>query len=315
MPVAYWIDPHVSRKELHLSENPFRSGFVSIIGRPNVGKSTLLNRILGEKIVITSDKPQTTRNRIQGIHNVPGAQIVFIDTPGIHQARSRLNKYMVDVAVSSIREVDLILFLVEANQKPGEQEQEIIDVLAGATAPVFLVINKVDLTEKGAVLERIAAYKDRFPFREIVPVSAGTGDGVEYLVELVRKALPEGPVYFPDDILTDVPERFIAAEIIREKVFRLTRDEIPYATAVEVDSFKEREDGGLVSIAATITVERDSQKGIIIGKKGAMLKKIGSASRVEIEKLLNTKVFLELFVRVRKDWSEDERMLKELGYT
>lgn len=298
-----------------MSDNPFRSGFVSIIGRPNVGKSTLLNRILGEKIVITSDKPQTTRNRIQGIHNVPGAQIVFIDTPGIHQARSRLNKYMVDVAVSSIREVDLILFLVEANQKPGEQEQEIIDVLAGATAPVFLVINKVDLTEKGAVLERIAAYKDRFPFREIVPVSAGTGDGVEYLVELVRKALPEGPVYFPDDILTDVPERFIAAEIIREKVFRLTRDEIPYATAVEVDSFKEREDGGLVSIAATITVERDSQKGIVIGKKGAMLKKIGSASRVEIEKLLNTKVFLELFVRVRKDWSEDERMLKELGYT
>jgi GTP-binding protein Era len=280
-----------------------------------VGKSTLLNRILGEKIVITSDKPQTTRNRIQGIHNVPGAQIVFIDTPGIHQARSRLNKYMVEVALSSIREVDLVLFLVEANQKPGEQELEIIDVLAGATAPVFLVINKVDLTEKGGVLERIAAYKDRYPFREIVPVSAGTGDGVEHLVELVREALPEGPVYFPDDILTDVPERFIAAEIIREKVFRLTRDEVPYATAVEVDSFKEREDGGLVSIAATITVERDSQKGIIIGKKGAMLKKIGSAARVEIEHLLNTKVFLELFVRVRKDWSEDARMLKELGYT
>lgn len=298
-----------------MADTPFRSGFVSIIGRPNVGKSTLLNRVLGEKIVITSDKPQTTRNRIQGIHNVPGAQIVFIDTPGIHQARSRLNRYMVEVALSSIREVDLILFLVEANQKPGEQEQEIIDVLAGATAPVFLVINKVDLTDKGRVLERIAAYKDRYPFREIVPVSAGTGDGVEHLVELVRKALPEGPVYFPDDILTDVPERFIAAEIIREKVFRLTRDEIPYATAVEVDSFKEREDGGLVSIAATITVERDSQKGIIIGKKGAMLKKIGSAARVEIEKLLNTKVFLELFVRVRKDWSEDERMLKELGYT
>lgn len=298
-----------------MTDTPFRSGFVSIIGRPNVGKSTLLNRILGEKIVITSDKPQTTRNRIQGIHNVPGAQIVFIDTPGIHQARSRLNKYMVEVALSAIREVDLILFLVEANQKPGEQEQEIIDVLAGATAPVFLVINKVDLTEKGRVLERIAAYKDRFPFREIVPVSAGTGDGVEHLVELVRKALPEGPVYFPDDVLTDVPERFIAAEIIREKVFRMTRDEIPYATAVEVDSFKEREDGGLVSIAATITVERDSQKGIIIGKKGAMLKKIGSSARNEIEKLLNTKVYLELFVRVRKDWSEDERMLKELGYT
>ncbi|RNC70086.1 MAG: GTPase Era [Desulfuromonadales bacterium] len=297
-----------------MTDSPFRSGFVSIIGRPNVGKSTLLNRVLGEKIVITSDKPQTTRNRIQGIHNLPGAQIVFIDTPGIHRATSRLNRYMVDVAVSSLREVDLILLLVEAQRAPGEQEREIIGLLAGATVPVFLVMNKIDLVEKSALLERIATYQKLYPFREIVPVSAETGDGVEMLVELVRGFLPEGPVYFPDDILTDLPERFIVAEIIREKVFRLTRDEVPYATAVEVDSFKEREDGGLVSIAATITVERDSQKGIVIGKKGAMLKRIGMNARTEIERLLDTKVFLELFVRVRKDWSEDAHMLKELGY-
>lgn len=301
-------------KENRLSVTSFRSGFVSIIGRPNVGKSTLLNRILGEKIVITSDKPQTTRNRIQGIHNLPGAQIVFIDTPGIHNAKSRLNKYMVEVALSSIKEVDLILLLVEAQRPPSEQEREIIDVLAGATAPVFLVLNKTDLAGQGAVLELIATYRDLYPFREILPVSAEAGVGVEGLVELVKSYLPEGPVYFPDDILTDLPERFIVAEIVREKVFRLTRDEIPYSTAVEVDSFKEREDGGLVSIAATITVERDSQKGIVIGKKGAMLRRIGTEARIEIERLLATKVFLELFVRVRKDWSENPKILKELGY-
>lgn len=297
-----------------MSVTAFRSGFVSIIGRPNVGKSTLLNRILGEKIVITSDKPQTTRNRIQGIHNLPGAQIVFIDTPGIHNAKSRLNRYMVEVALSSIKEVDLILLLVEAHRQPGEQEREIIDVLAGATAPVFLVLNKTDLADQGAVLALIATYRDLYPFREILPVSAEAGLGVEGLVEQVKSYLPEGPVYFPDDILTDLPERFIVAEIVREKVFRLTRDEIPYATAVEVDSFKEREDGGLVSIAATITVERDSQKGIVIGKKGAMLRRIGTEARIEIERLLATKVFLELFVRVRKDWSENPKILKELGY-
>ena len=301
-------------KENRLSVTSFRSGFVSIIGCPNVGKSTLLNRILGEKIVITSDKPQTTRNRIQGIHNLPGAQIVFIDTPGIHNAKSRLNKYMVEVALSSIKEVDLILLLVEAQRPPSEQEREIIDVLAGATAPVFLVLNKTDLAGQGAVLELIATYRDLYPFREILPVSAEAGVGVEGLVELVKSYLPEGPVYFPDDILTDLPERFIVAEIVREKVFRLTRDEIPYSTAVEVDSFKEREDGGLVSIAATITVERDSQKGIVIGKKGAMLRRIGTEARIEIERLLATKVFLELFVRVRKDWSENPKILKELGY-
>jgi len=297
-----------------LSDKPFRSGFVSIIGRPNVGKSTLLNRILGDKIVITSDKPQTTRNRIQGIHNVPGGQIVFIDTPGIHQARSRLlNRYMVETALTAVQGVDAILFLVEATAKPAAQEGLLLESLAKAEAPVVLVINKIDLVAKGQLLELIATYAGLYPFREIVPVSAGTGDGVQRLVELVYGFLPEGPPYFPDDILTDVPERFVVAEIIREKVFRLTHDEVPYSTAVVVDSFKEREDG-LISIAATINVERDSQKGIIIGRKGEMLKKIGMQARREMEQLLDAKVFLELFVRVQKDWSESPRLLKEFGY-
>ena len=297
-----------------MADKPFRSGFVSIIGRPNVGKSTLLNQILGEKIVITSDKPQTTRNRIKGIHNIPGAQIIFIDTPGIHRAKSLLNKYMVDEALASIREVDMILFLVEADCIAVSQETQILELLSKATVPVILVLNKIDLVVKETLLERIAGYARLYPFKEIVPVSALSGDGVERLVECVSASLPEGPLYFPDDILSDVPERFLVAEIIREKIFRLTHDEVPYSVAVEVESFKERPDGTLIAIAAAINVERDSQKGIIIGKKGAMLKKIGMEARLEIEKLLDTRVFLELFVKVRRDWSENPRLLKEMGY-
>jgi GTPase len=292
----------------------FHSGFVSLIGRPNVGKSTLLNRILGEKIVITSSKPQTTRNRIKGIHNVPGAQIVFIDTPGIHRATSMLNRYMVDEALAAIREVDAIIFLVEADAPAGGDEAMILELLSEVKIPVILAINKIDLTPKEKLLESIGRYARLYPFREIIPVSALSGDGVELIVDNVRNCLPIGPVYFPDDILTDVPERFIVAEMIREKIFRLTRDEIPYSIAVEVESFKERPDGSLVSISAAINVERDSQKGIIIGRKGEMLKKIGTQARREIEQLLDTKVFLELFVRVRKDWSENPRLLKEFGY-
>jgi GTP-binding protein Era len=286
---------------------------VAIVGRPNVGKSTLLNSILGEKIVITSDKPQTTRNRIQGIHNLPGGQIVFVDTPGVHRARSRLNRSMVETALSSIKEVDVIFLLVEADLPPSGEERSIAEILAETDIPVFLVINKIDLVEKERLLQRIAAYSVMHPFREIVPVSALTGDGVKRLVELAFAVLPEGPAYFPDDIITDLPERFIVAEIVREKVFRLTRDEVPYSVAVTIDSFKERPDG-LVEITASILVERDSQKGIIIGKRGAMLKRIGSDARREIEGLLDTRVFLELFVTVRKDWSENPRLLKELGY-
>jgi GTP-binding protein Era len=296
-----------------MSETKFRSGFVAIVGRPNVGKSTLLNKILGEKIVITSDKPQTTRNRIQGIHNVPGGQIVFIDTPGIHKAKSRLNKFMVDEALSAVQGVDVILYLVDGSADPAKETSMIKDVLGNVDAPVILVLNKIDLFPKNDLLERLLCYGEVYPFKEIIPVSAFSGDGVEQLVQLVHGLLPEGPCYFPDDILTDLPERFIVAEIIREKIFRLTRDEVPYSVAIVIDSFKEREDG-LVSIQATINVERDSQKGIVIGKKAEMLKKIGSQARQEIERLLDTKVFLELFVRVSSEWSENSRLLKEFGY-
>lgn len=296
-----------------MTDKSFRSGFVSIVGRPNVGKSTLLNRIVGEKVAITSEKPQTTRNRIQGIKNFTGGQAIFIDTPGIHRAKSLLNRYMVEAALSSLKEVDVVLVLVEGADDPGRQESFLLELLRGVALPVFLVINKIDQVKKEALLQRIEQYRKLFSFKEIVPVSALKGDGVDLLMELVASHLPEGPQYFPDDILTDVPERFIAAEIVREKIFRLMRDEVPYSVAVEVESFKEREDG-LVSISAAINVERDSHKGIIIGKGGEMLKKIGIQARRDLERLLQSKVYLELYVRIRRDWSEDKRQLKELGY-
>lgn len=288
------------------------SGFVSIIGRPNVGKSTLLNSIIGEKIVITSDKPQTTRNRIQGIHNIPDGQIVFIDTPGIHAGRSRLNKSMVDVARSAISGVDLLLLVVDVTNQADAAF--VGDILKKVTTPVVLVLNKVDLLpDKNMVLDKIAAWSLLHPFKEIVPISAGSGDGVEHLVSVITGYLPEGPAMFPDDILTDMPEKFIVAEMIREKVFRLTRDEVPYSTAVVVESFIERENG-VIAISAAIMLERDTQKGIIIGKRGEMLKRIGSQARQDIERLLATRVFLELFVKVVENWSERPSKLRELGY-
>ena len=296
-----------------MTTQPFHSGFVAIVGRPNVGKSTLLNAILGEKIVITSDKPQTTRNRIQGIHNVPAGQIVFVDTPGVHRAKSRLNRSLVDTAMEAIQGVDVILFLVEANSSPASEKEMIAELLTGVTVPVFLVINKVDLVDKGRLLQAMEAYNTLFPFQEIVPVAAQKGDGVEHLVEVVCRYLPVGPAYFPDDILTDLPERFVVAEMIREKVFRLTHDEVPYSVAVQVESFTERP-SGLIAIAASIIVERDSQKGIVIGKRGEMLKRIGTAARLEIERFLAGKVFLELFVKVSRDWSDNPQKLKEFGY-
>lgn len=296
-----------------MTDNTFHSGYVSIVGRPNVGKSTLLNSILGEKLVITSDKPQTTRNRIQGIHNMPGAQIVFIDTPGVHRARSSFNKAMVDVALSSIGEVNLVLFVVEAIQPFGDKEKIVIDALRGTNIPVILVLNKIDLLTEGALLETIRTCGETYPFCDIFPVSALKGQGVQRLLELVKSTLPQGTPYFPDDILTDLPERFVAAEMIREKIFRLTKEEVPYSVAITIDSFKEKPDG-LVAIAATIHVERDSQKGIVIGKGGRMLKRIGTEARKEIENFLQTRVFLELFVRVSRDWSENRKMLEEFGY-
>lgn len=295
-----------------MKNEKFTSGFVSIVGRPNVGKSTLLNCIIGEKIVITSDKPQTTRNRIQGIHNIPGGQIVFIDTPGIHAGRSRLNRSMVDAARSAISGVDLLLLVVEATT--AADAELIADILKKVTLPVILVLNKIDLlSDKNQVLKKIADWSALYPFKEIVPVSAGRSDGVAYLVTVISGYLPEGPAMFPDDILTDMPEKFIVAEMIREKVFRLTRDEIPYSTAVVVESFVERENG-VIAISAAIMLERDTQKGIVIGKKGEMLKKIGSQARSDIERLLDTRVFLELFVKVVENWSERPSKLIELGY-
>ena len=295
-----------------MKNNNFKSGFVSIIGRPNVGKSTLLNAIIGEKIVITSDKPQTTRNRIQGIHNIPFGQIVFIDTPGIHAGRSRLNKSMVDVARSAISGVDLMLLVVDAT---AQADADFVhDILKKVTITVVLVLNKIALlSDKNLVLKKIADWSALHPFKEIVPISAGRNDGVEHLVSVISNYLPEGPAMFPDDILTDMPEKFIVAEMIREKVFRLTHDEIPYSTAVVVESFIERENG-VIAISAAIMLERATQKGIVIGHKGEMLKKIGSQARGDIERMLGTRIFLELFVKVVENWSERPSTLRELGY-
>jgi GTP-binding protein Era len=293
----------------------FKSGFIAIAGRPNVGKSTLLNGILGEKLAITSSKPQTTRNRITGIRNTDDGQMIFLDTPGIHRAKTPLNRYMVKAATSTFSEVDLILLLVEADRGHDADDDLIIESLRQTGGPVFLVINKIDRVEKMKLLPLIDRFRSLYDFQEIVPVSALTGDGVDRLLELIREVLPEGPKYFPDDLFTDNSERFIAAEIVREKILILTHKEIPYATAVTVDSFKEDEEKNLIRIAATITVEKDSQKGILIGKGGKMLKEIGTQARVEMERFFAAKIFLELFVRVRKDWTKDAKWLKEFGYS
>ncbi len=296
----------------NLKKPKFHSGFVSIIGRPNAGKSTLLNRIIGEKIAITSDRPQTTRNRMQGILNTASAQIVFIDTPGIHKPRSRLDRGMVDIAKSSINGVDLLMMVADASAPPDETL--VSETVSSVTTPVLLVLNKVDLLrEKSFLLGKIAEWSSVYRFCEIIPLSARSGDGVKRLVEAAAGYLPEGDAFFPDDILTDMSEKFICAEMIREKVFRLTREEIPYSTAVEIESFRERENG-MISISASIIIEKENHKGIIIGKKGGMLKKIGSLARLDMERLLGAKVFLELFVRVEENWRERTSKLRELGY-
>jgi GTP-binding protein Era len=272
----------------------FKSGFVSIIGRPNAGKSTLLNFLLGEKIAIISNKPQTTRNRILGIKNHAAGQIIFLDTPGIHRSRSRLNQSMVKVALATYNEVDAICFLIEANRADNDENDFILETLPRVEKPVLLVINKIDLISKNELLPIMERYSRLRSFEQIIPISALLGDGVEILVAELFKILPEGPKLFPEDMITDLPERFLAAELIREKVIRLTREEIPYATAVVVEEFKEREGKNLIVIKATIQVERDSQKGILIGGKGHMLKEVGRLAREEIEALLGARVFLEL---------------------
>lgn len=295
-------------------ENDFISGFVAIIGQPNVGKSTLLNRILGQKIAITSPKPQTTRNRILGIHNIPNGQILFLDTPGIHNARGGLNRYMVDLATTSIRDVDVVMLLVEADRQPGDALQAIIDLLQQLSSPVVLVINKIDLVAPEQLLKCIDSYRALLDFREIVPVSALRGEGVDRLLDLLPPLLPAGPQYYPDDMVTDLPERFIVAEMVREQIMKKTRDEIPYGVAVQVESFEESPQRKLVVIKAVIHVERDSQKRIVVGRQGEMIKAVGATARRDIEKFLGCRVFLELFVRVDKNWTQSTRLLKEFGY-
>ncbi len=293
-----------------IADKKFKSGFISIIGRPNVGKSTLLNALLGEKIAIISDKPQTTRNKILGIVNHPGAQMVFLDTPGIHKPMHRMNEFMVQTALRTYNEVDVILMLVEATELPGAGDRFIIETLAKVKTPVFLLINKVDLIKKDGLLPLMQEYSRLYNFTEIIPVSALKND-LGGLLDTILKRLPQGPQYFPDDQLTDQPERFIVSEIIREKIFELTKEEIPYATAVIIEEMKEEPD--ITRIHAAIIVERDSQKGILIGKGGSMLKKIGTLARLDAEKLLGAKIFLKLYVKVKKGWREDEHMLKNIG--
>jgi GTP-binding protein Era len=299
----------------------FKSGFIGIIGKPNVGKSTLLNRLIGEKIAITTHKPQTTRNRITGIKNLEDAQIIFIDTPGLHEAKSALAASMVRTAREVLSEVDVVLLVLDAVDAAGAQsgirkdDLAIIESLREVQVPVIAAINKIDVVRKEALLPMIDSLSKLFPFKEIVPVSAIKGYSLDRLEQLLAGYLPEGPKLFPDDMITDVTERFIAAEIIREKITLLTHEEVPYSAAVVVDSFKEDEAKNLIRIQATIQVEKDSQKAIIIGKKGAMLKEIGRQARLEMEKFFASRIYLETFVRARKDWTRTESMLEGLGYS
>ena len=294
--------------------NNYKSGFVTLIGRPNVGKSTLMNRLIGQKIAITSNKPQTTRNRIQTVYTCDEGQIIFLDTPGIHKAKNKLGEYMVSVAERTLKEVDVILWLVEPSTFIGAGEQHIAEQLRSVKTPVFLVINKIDTVEKAEILKFIAAYKDIVDFAEIIPVSALKGENTDDLLQAMMKYLPTGPQYYDEDTITDQPERQIVAEMIREKALRNLSDEIPHGIAVAIDRIHERPNGGIIDIDATIVCERNSHKGIIIGKQGAMLKKIGSQARADMEALLDCKVNLKLWVKVKKDWRDSDFLIKNFGY-
>lgn len=291
----------------------YRSGFVALVGRPNVGKSTLLNKMVGQKVAIMSDKPQTTQHKIHSVLSRNDAQIVFLDTPGIHKPKHKLGEYMVDVALGALKEVDAVLFLVEANHKPGPGDLYIAEQLKSIKTPIFLMLNKIDLIPKEEILEKILAYKDLLPFAEVIPVSALAGENVTRLIDTIVKYLPEGPQYYPADMITDRPERFIMAEIIREKVLHLTSEEIPHSVAVVVEQIQER-NNGTVALSAIIYTERDSQKAILIGKGGNMLKEVGRRARIEIENLLGSKVFLELWVKVKKDWRNKMSDLRNFGF-
>ena len=294
--------------------NSFKSGFISIIGRPNVGKSTFLNHVVGQKIAIMSDKPQTTRNKVQGVVTTEDAQMIYIDTPGIHKPKHKLGDFMVKVARNTLSEVDIIMFMVNAEEKIGPGDRFILEMLSNTKTPVFLIINKIDLVHPDKLLEIITSYKSEYDFAEIVPISALKGNNTDRLLATLKDYLPEGPKYYPDDQVTDHPERFIISEFIREKVLHLTREEIPHSIAVVIEQIQREEDRDMVRIMATIIVDRDSQKGIVIGKKGALLKEIGTKSRHDIEMLLGSKVFLELWVKVQKDWRNTPGRLKEFGF-
>ncbi len=293
----------------------FYSGFVSLVGRPNVGKSTLMNCLIGEKIAITSSKPQTTRNKITSILTKEDFQCVFLDTPGIHKPRHKLGEYMVRSAENTFKEVDLVLFLVEPTAEVGELDRFVIEKLENVKTPVVLVINKIDtVADKETLLGIIDTYRKLYPFQEVVPISAATGSNTEELLRVIRRFLPEGPQYFPADMVTDQPERQIASEIIREKALYLLQDEIPHGIAVEIMSMKKRPDQDMVDVQALIYCERDSHKGIIIGKNGAMLKKIATFARRDMERLLGSRIYLQIWVKVKKDWRDSDFLLKNFGY-
>ncbi|WP_018661442.1 GTPase Era [Heyndrickxia acidiproducens] len=299
----------------HLSKpSSYKSGFISIIGRPNVGKSTFLNHVVGQKIAIMSDKPQTTRNKVQGVYTADEAQMIFIDTPGIHKPKHKLGDFMMKVAENTLKEVDLILFMINAEEGFGRGDEFIIEKLKQVNTPVFLVINKIDRVHPDDLLGIIGQYKDLYPFQEIVPISALQGNNIDRLLQTIRTYLPEGPQYYPADQVTDHPERFIISELIREKALQLTREEVPHSIAVVIDQIEREKNRNIIRVMATVVVERPSQKGIIIGKQGSMLKEIGKRARIDIENLLGSKVFLELWVKVEKDWRNKISQLRDFGF-
>jgi GTP-binding protein Era len=303
----------VKNKNKEKTEPSFRSGYIAIIGRPNVGKSTLLNQILGEKVAIVSPKPQTTRNRVSGIRTTAASQIIFIDTPGIHQGHSLMNRRLMDTALHTLDDVDGVLWLLDAYGKIKQEEERIAETLRGVETPVLILLNKMDLVSKGKLLPLMERCAQLLPDKEIVPVSALKGEGLDIVLNIVEGWLPVGPQYFTEGEHTDQSERFLASEIVREKVFLLTRKEIPYGVAVTIDEFTEKEEKNLIVIGATIHTERDSHKGILIGKHGSMLKEIGKQAREELESLLGCRIFLELFVRVDPGWTQNPQALTEMG--
>lgn len=298
------------------NEQKFKSGFVAIVGRPNVGKSTFLNRVLKQKVAITSDKAQTTRNKIQGVITDDDSQMVFIDTPGVHKPKHQLGKFMTDLALGTLNQVDMVMFMTPANEKIGPGDRFIIEHLKRVKKPVFLVINKIDLIKKDELMEVVANFKKEHDFDGVIPISAVSGENIDTLLSVIKENMEEGPQFYPTDFITDHPERFIISELIREKVLHLTHEEIPHSVAVVIEEIhRDHEKENLINVAATVIVERKSQKGILIGKQGKMLKEIGTLARKDIVNLLGSKIYLELWVKVQKDWRNKKVHLTDFGYS